>query len=62
MEGKDVCKYSLKRSEKVKSLPTKISVKLSSKSEATFVSDLLFQRLVFLASGCIISFDNVRGH
>ena len=38
MERKDVCKYSLKRSEKVKTLPTKTSVRLSSKSEATFVS------------------------
>ena len=36
MERKDVCKYSLKRSEKVKTLPTKTSVKLSSKSEAHF--------------------------
>ena len=38
MERKELCKYSLKRSEKVKTLPTKTSVKLSSKSEATFVS------------------------
>ena len=46
MEEKDVFKYSLKRSEKV-TLPTKTSVKLSRKSEASFVSDLLFQRSVF---------------
>ena len=47
MERKDVCKYSLKRIEKVKTLPTKTSVKLSSKCEATFISDLLFHRLMF---------------
>ena len=47
MEGKDVFKYSLKRSEKAKTLPTKTSIKLSSKGEATFVSNLLFQRSVF---------------
>ena len=45
MEEKDVFKYSLKRSEKV-TLPTKTSVKLSRKGEASFVSDL-FQRSVF---------------
>ena len=42
MEGKDVFKYNLKCSENFKTLPTKTSVKLSSKGEATFVSDLLF--------------------
>ena len=47
MEGKYVFKYSLKRSKKVETLPTKTSVKLSSIGEATFVSDLLFQRSVF---------------
>ena len=47
MERKDVCKYSLKRSEKVKTLPTKTCVKLSSKGEDTFFSDLLFQMLLF---------------
>ena len=62
MERKDVCKDSLQRSEKVKTLPTKTSVKLSSKSEATFFSELLFQRLVFLANGCNISFDDCKGH
>ena len=41
-------KRYLKCSEKVKTLPTRTSVKLSSKGEATFISDLLFQRLVFL--------------
>ena len=40
MKGKDNFKYSLKHSEKVKMLPMKISLKISSKSEATFVSDL----------------------
>ena len=47
MERKGVCKYSLKRIEMVKTLPTKTSVKLSSKCEATFISDLLFHRLMF---------------
>ena len=61
MERKDVCKCSLKRSEKVKTLPTKTSVKVSSKDE-TFFSDLLLQRLVFLANGCNISFDDFKGH
>ena len=40
MERKDVCNDSLKSSEKVKTLPTKTSVKLGSKGAATFVSDL----------------------
>ena len=40
MKGKDNFKYSLKHSEKVKMLPMKISLKISSKGEATFVSDL----------------------
>ena len=42
-------KYSLKLSEKVKTLPTKISIKLSSHGEVTIVFDLLLQRLVVLA-------------
>ena len=50
METKDVYKYSLKRSEKVKTSPTKTSVKLSSKGEASLVSVLLIQKLVFLAN------------
>ena len=62
MERKDVCNDSLKRSEKVKILPTKTSVKFSSKGEATFVSDLLFQKLVLLANGCNINFDDCKGH
>ena len=54
MEGKYVFKYSSKRNEKVKTLPTKTSVKLSCKGEATFASDLLAwlfsQTVVILAS------------
>ena len=61
MERKGVCNDSLKRSKKVKTLPIKTSVKLSSKGEATFMSDLLFQGLVFLASGCNINFDDCKG-
>ena len=37
MERKDVCKYSSQHSEKVKTLPTKTFVKLSSKDEAKIV-------------------------
>ena len=62
MAGKYIFKYNLKRSEKVKTLPTRKSVKLSSKGEVTFVSDLLFQRLVVLVSGCNISLDDGKGH
>ena len=58
MKRKYVWKYSPKRSEKVETLPTKTSVTLSSKGEATVVSDLLFQSLVFLVNGCNISFDD----
>ena len=54
-------KYSLKLSEKVKTLPTKISIKLSSRGEVTIVFDLLLQRLVVLAKGRNISFDNYKG-
>ena len=57
MKGKDIFKYSLKSSKKVKTLPIKTSHKISSKREATFVSDLLFQRSV----SCI-SFNNCKGH
>ena len=64
MEEKYVLKYNLKRSEKVKTLPTETSAKLSSyfKLEATFVSDLLFQRLVVFANSCNISFDDCKRH
>ena len=62
MERKDVCNDSLKRSEKVKTLPTKTFVKLGSKGAATFVSDLLFQGLDSLANGCNNNFDNCKGH
>ena len=61
MAGKDIFKYSLKRSENVKILQTRTSVKRSSKGEA-FVSDLLFQRFALLANGCNISFDDCKGH
>ena len=45
-------KRYLNCSEKVKTLTTRTSVKLSSKGEATFISDLLFQRLVVLPKSC----------
>ena len=41
---------------------TEISIKLSSKVEAIFISDLLFQRLVFLTNGCNIRFHDNKGH
>ena len=61
MQRKDVFINSFKQSEMVKTLPMKISDKLSSKSEATFVSDVLFQRQ-FLVNGCYISFNDSKGH
>ena len=61
MERKNVCKYSLKRSEKLKTFLTKTSVKPSSKGEATFDSDILFHRLVFLEIGCNISLNDCKG-
>ena len=40
----------------------KVKVKLKhGKSEATFVSDRLFQWLVVFTNGCDISFDNCKG-
>ena len=45
-------KRYLNCSEKVKTLTTRTSVKLSSKGEATFISYLLFQRLVVLPKSC----------
>ena len=50
MEGKDVVKYSLKRSEKIKTLETKASVKFTGKDDATidfiycFKGHLFWQR------------------
>ena len=41
IEGKDVFKYSLKWSEKIKTVPTKTSNNLSRKGEATFVSNFI---------------------
>ena len=58
MERKDRCKYNLKHSKKVKTLPTKTSVKLGSKGEATFFSDLLFQRSVFWQTVVIVALTN----
>ena len=52
--GNDVSKHSLKRSQKVKNVPTKTSVELSSKGETAFIYDLLFQCLVVLSNGCNI--------
>ena len=43
-------------------MPTKTSFKLCSKSEATFMSDLLFQGLVVLANRYNISFHDYKGH
>ena len=60
MERKDVCNDSLKNSEKVKTLPTKTSVKLGSKGAATFVSDLLFQGLVFWQAVVILTLTIVK--
>ena len=56
LKMQDVFKYSLKRSEKVKTLPTKTSVKLRSTGEAIIDFDLLLQRLVVLKNGCNITF------
>ena len=60
MERKDVCNDSLKSSGKFKTLPTKTSVKLGSKSAATFVSDLLFQGLVFRQTVVILTLTIVK--
>ena len=60
MERKDVCNDSLKCSEKIKTLSTKTSVKLSSKGEATFESDLLFQGLVFWHTVVILTLTIVK--
>ena len=62
MAGKDGSKYTLKRSEKVKTLAAIASVKLSGKDGAIFFPDLLFQSSVALANGCNIRFDNCKGH
>ena len=54
MTGKDDSKYTLKRSEKVKTLPAKASIKLSGKGEAFFFLtyyvkvQLLWQTVVIL--------------
>ena len=56
MKEKDPFKCSVKHT-----LPTKASVKLSSKGEG-IVFDLLLQKLVFLENSCTISFDDCKGH
>ena len=61
IEWKDAFKYSLKCNKKVKTLPMKASVKLGGKGEATIASELLNQRLVVLANGCSINFDDCKG-
>ena len=55
MKGKVISKYNLKRSHKVKTLPT---TKRSSKDDATVYCYLLFSRLVVLANGSNISCDD----
>ena len=60
MEGKDAFKYSLKRDEKVKTLPTEISVKFSGNGNATIDSYLSFQRLIVLTNGCNIRFGDCK--
>ena len=60
MELKVAFKYSLKRSEKVKTLPPKISVKLGNKNEATVDSYLLFPRLVVLPNGSNMKCKNIH--
>ena len=62
MTGRDIFKYNLKLSGKVKTLPARASVRLSSKDEAIFFSVILFQRLVVLAKGCNISLEVCKGH
>ena len=61
MEGKDVFKYTLNLIRSLK-FRRKRSLNLSSKGEVTFVSDLLFQRLVILANVYNISFHDCKGH
>ena len=62
MEGEDVFKYTLNVTRRLKFYQRKHTLNLSNKSKATFVSDLLFQRLVVLATACNISFDNCKEH
>ena len=60
MKGKDVFKYTLNVARRSKLYKQKHSLNLSSKAEATFVSDLLFQRLVVLTNGCILDSTIVK--
>ena len=57
MKRKYVCNYSLKRSEKVNTLPRKTFVKLSSKGEATLT---YYFKGYFLANCCNINFDGCK--
>lgn len=50
----------MKRSEKVKTLPRKTSVKLNGKDGATIDSYLLFQKLVVLAKDSNINFEDCK--
>ena len=60
MAGKDIFKNSLKRTQKVTTLPTRKFVTLSSKGEFTLVSNLLFQKLVVLASVVILALTIIK--
>ena len=61
MERKDVFRYGLKRSKKVKTLSTKTSVNFTGKDD-TIDSYLLFQRLAVLAKVSNISFEDCKRH
>ena len=61
MVEKDVFRYSLKRSKKVKTLSTKTSVNFTGKDD-TIDSYLLFQRLAVLAKVSNISFEDCKRH
>ena len=57
MKEVDAFKYSFKSRKKVTTVSTKKSVKLRSKGEANFVSDLLYH---FLVNSCNISFNDCK--
>ena len=60
MERKDVCNDSLKRSEKVKTLPTKTSVTFGSKGEATFCLTYYFKGYFFWQKVVILTLTVVK--
>ena len=62
MDGKDFFKYSLKCSEKAKTLSTKTSVKLTREDDATIDSYLLCQKLVVLAKVSNMGFEDYKEH